>query len=132
MAPMHGVGTAGPANARSTEASGPSLHLGTEHRIVRSRWCAIGSVAARRAALTPSGAGGGDAPHLLNRGNPATQSHESNAELSQDCQAADKSKTAKRRRRKVRHLKPQQVEWSGLTDCRKAKPGKPGDAKSWV
>jgi hypothetical protein len=67
-----------------------------------------------------------------NRENPATQSHGSKAELSQDRQAADKSKTAKRRRRKVRRLKPSLLAWLGLTDCRKAKPGKPGDAKSWV
>jgi hypothetical protein len=62
---MHGMGADGPANARPTEASGPSLHVGTEHRIVRSRWCAIGSVATGCAALPPKGAGGGDAPYLL-------------------------------------------------------------------
>jgi hypothetical protein len=61
-----------------------------------------------------------------------TQSHGPKAELSQGCQTADKSKTAKRRRRKVRRLKPTPQAWSGLTDFRKAKPGKPGDAKSWV
>jgi len=61
-----------------------------------------------------------------------TQSHGSNAELSQDRQTADKSKAAKRRRRKVRRLKPTQLAWSGLTDFRKAKSGKPDDAKSWI
>jgi hypothetical protein len=35
-----------------------------------------------------------------------TQSHGSKAELSQDSQTADKSKTVERRRRKVRRLKP--------------------------
>jgi hypothetical protein len=44
-----------------------------------------------------------------NRENPVTQSHGSKAELSQDSQTADKSKTAKRRRRKVRRLKPTQL-----------------------
>ena len=60
------------------------------------------------------------------------QSHGPKAELSQGRQTADKSKAAKRRRRKVRRLKPAPITWSGLTDFRKAKSGKPDGAKSWV
>lgn len=45
---------------------------------------------------------------------------------------AEKSKTVERRRHKVRASKTNVSGWSRPTDCRKANPGKPGGAKSWV
>lgn len=51
----------------------------------------------------------------------------------QDRQAAENSKTVKRRRHRVRYLKSacKFADHDRPTD-RNAKPGKPGDAKSWV
>jgi hypothetical protein len=49
----------------------------------------------------------------------------------QDCQATENSKTGEIRRHKVRGSKaPEVVPRS--PGCRKAKPAKAGDAKSWV